>query len=365
MAYSRSLRRLFFCALLSVSLLTPQNTEAGGGGNGMAMVGKMLGGVLVAVGVSGLFKNYGEYQTFSNAANTNCPNPYAATACAAANAGKTKEMKDMAINLLEIAGGAAALMSNSGTEADTRAGGDLPKYEGYTPESAAGAGLPAGTNLPDVCASMPGACKIDPETNRPQIALPPKEEMMAKLSSTFAGQAVNPDGLSLDEALSDLDKKYDAAADAVAAFNSASDSGAFDAAMNGEGAELASTGQPDGDAGIGEGLNTGRGPASGSAGGGLEAFTLPTGETTDWVSLLNKKKSDRGTLSRTKAVGMNLEDARSGRLLTLFERVTRTLRGTRDRDILLAKVEWTRKSVLKTQNKARAKPKLAVSTEKN
>jgi hypothetical protein len=47
----------------------------------------------------------------------------------------------------------------------------------------------------------------------------------------------------------------------------------------------------------------------------------------------------------TRHGGLLLEDARTGRLLTLFERLTRAIRGEHDRDLILAKVEWARKDL--------------------
>jgi hypothetical protein len=266
---------------------------------------------------------------------------------------------EVGVDLLEIAGGAVALTAAMQNEADTRAPGAMPTFP-TTPTTPGGGGGGGGNNF-DLCAQMPQACRINPDTNRPQLALPPKSTMQAALTKSFNGKPVNADGLSLDEALKDLDDKYDQAADAVAAFNSASDTGAFDSAMGDS--ELAGTGQGDGDGSDGVGLDKGRGLAASGGGGGFEGLTLPNGESTDWASLLNKTKAERGPLAGAKATGMNLEDARSGRVLSIWERVTRAIRGSRDRDILLAKVEWTRKLALKKQGAK--KPSFAVSTEKN
>lgn len=333
---------LAFCALLGVSITAPRSANAGGGGNGMGVMGTLLGGGLVMVGVYGLTKDL----PVATSCTANCAPAW----------GK------VGVDLLEIAGGAVALSAAMQNESETRAPGGMPNFSSSS--STPGGGGGGGNNF-DLCAQMPShICGFNPDTNRPQLALPPKSTMREALTKSFHGKSVNPDGLSLDEALTDLDNKYDQASDAIAAFNSASNSGAFDSALDGDSA-LAGTGQGDGDAADGEGLNKGRG-LTGSGGGGHEAFTLPNGESTDWASLLNKTKAARGPLAGAKATGLNLEDARSGRVLNIWERVSRAIRGTRDRDILLAKVEWTRKLALKNQEKiGTKKPNFAVSTEKN
>lgn len=305
----------------------------------MGVLGSILGGALVVHGLFSLYKDLPK-----------------ATSCTANCGG---EWAKVGFDMLEIAGGAMALMSNMGNESDTRSGPEMPTMPGGG--GAPGGGMPAPSDIPNLCAQMPQACKVDPNTNRPQLSLPPKSTMRAALAKSFNGQAVNPMGLSLEEALTDLDDKYDQAADAIAAFNNASDSGAFDTAMSGE--DLGTTAQADGDAGTGEGLNKGRGISGNGAAPNFDALTLPTGETMDWNALLNKTKAERGPLSRANAVGMNLQDGKSGRVLSLWERVSRAIRGTRDRDILLAKVEWSRKRAMNKQGTK--KPNFAVSTEKN
>jgi hypothetical protein len=45
---------------------------------------------------------------------------------------------------------------------------------------------------------------------------------------------------------------------------------------------------------------------------------------------------------------MNSEDE-TGKTLSIFERVSRTIRGERNRDLTLAKIEWARKEALNKQ----------------
>jgi len=311
-----------------------------------AGIAKMLGGVLIMHGAYSLYKDIGDLVKL-NSTNT-----------MGQNSGLiAKKQGEIGLDLLEIAGGAAAMMMNADSESDLKQEGYVP--EAGAPAGGAGGGTTAGSagEIADTCAMMPTLCQKTPD-GKPVLRLPPKDDMKAAITQGFNGQPVNADGLSLEEALSDLDDKYDKANSAIGAFNTASQNGAFDEG----GSALADTSQGDGDGGEGEGLNTGRGVAGGTS-GGLESFNLPNGQSTDWASLLAKTKAERGPLAGAKAVGMNLEDGRTGRLLTLFERATRTLRGTRDRDILLAKVEWTRKEAAKKQRKKH--PNIAVSTEKN
>lgn len=346
MSKLRSLLSLFLCALLSVSMFVPTH-QAKAVDAQTAGIAKMLGGVLIIHGLFELKKDFVEYKTHSATIATNPVSPGIVA----------KKQIEIPLDLLEIAGGAAAMMMNADSENDLK--DSAFSSPDMTPAGSPGGGSPGGSlaDISNTCDMMPSLCQKDAD-NRPLLRLPPKEELKAAVTKGFNGQPVNADGLSLEEALNDLDDKYGQADNAIAAFNAASQSGAFDEG----GANLADTSQGDGDGGIGEGLNTGRGVA-GSGGGGLESITLPGGQSTDWASLLTKKKAERGPLSGAKAVGMNLEDGRTGRLLTLFERATRTLRGTRDRDILLAKVEWTRKEAARRVSKKH--PNIAVSTEKN
>lgn len=341
--------------MILISFVCTQSLEAKTG-KGMATAAKVVGGVLIGVGIYTTVKGFIQFITPANEAGVPCAVPVPKTGLTPC---EIKGLTKMGLGLLETAGGAAAMMVNADSESQldsgTTAGAGLPGMEGY-----AGGGGPGQPTLPDLCASMPQACRVDPNTNRPTLALPPKADMKAAITKAFNGQAVDPSGLTLDQALSDLDEKYDKAADAVAAFNNASNAGAFDAAMNGE--DLGTTAQGDGDAADGEGLTKGRALA-GASGASPDILTLPNGQSMDWNALLNKTKAERGAPKGANAIGLNLQDAKSGRILTLWERVSRAIRGTRDRDILLAKVEWTRQQVLAKQGKK--KPNFAVSTEKN
>ena len=104
------------------------------------------------------------------------------------------------------------------------------------------------------CPNIEG-CETDSKTGKPFLKLKPLGPMREALKNSFAGQAVNPAGVSLEDALRDLDGNYQKASEAVAAFNTASLSGGFEG--KGSEGELAGTGTTNTDGGTGEGLNRG------------------------------------------------------------------------------------------------------------
>jgi len=98
------------------------------------------------------------------------------------------------------------------------------------------------------------------------------------------------------------------------------------------------------------GLNKGDGSESASKGGGFDSPSNPFSNNNN-ADLDNLKKM-RGEPDPVTPVGLNLQNNNTNKLLTIFERAARVLRGDRNRDISLAKIEWTRKEALKKQGKA-------------
>lgn len=111
-----------------------------------AGIAKMIGGVLIIHGAFGLYRDWGEL-TAAQAAT-----PVSAPAVA-------KEKKDIMLDLLEIAGGAAAMMMNADSENDLKQEGYMP--EGAPPGGAPGGGTTAGGpgEIADTCAMMPTLCQ--------------------------------------------------------------------------------------------------------------------------------------------------------------------------------------------------------------
>jgi hypothetical protein len=301
----------------------------------MGAMGVVMGGLLVFIGVKDVTKG-------KAIMSANCPNPTTAAMC---STGKWQ----LAQGLLEIAGGAASMLMNSENDKQTSPSGlgdfgklttgglnpDLPKNpDGTTP------------NIPDKCKEFPNICKCnDASCNQPSLQLPPKEEIegLMRQAAKF-----NPsDTTTLEDALSKLNEDYDKAEKGVAAFNRLSAAGAFDPSGAGS-----STLGIDESGGTGDyvGLNK-DGSDSGSKGGG--SFDFSSNPLANNADLDNLKKM-RGEPDPVTNVGMNLKNNNTNKLLTIFERAARVLRGDRNRDISLAKIEWTRKEAAKKQGKGPA-----------
>jgi hypothetical protein len=184
---------------------------------------------------------------------------------------------------------------------------------------------------PPVCNCNDAAC------SQPQINLPPKQELEGLMRS-----GPLPDGTSLDEALAKLNENYDKAKDAADSFNQMSAAGAFD--PNAGGLSLDSTGSDDsygkdnsGDIGL---ALSGSGKKSSSDDSDDDFKTEP---------MIDALAKQRGDQSKALLMGMNTIDSKNGKILTIFERLTRALRGKNDRDLVLAKNEWIRKKALKNK----------------
>ena len=114
------------------------------------------------------------------------------------------------------------------------------------------------------------------------------------------------------------------------------------------------------------GINTGSGLNSSSdsnndiALDGVDANRLsPSPSNAD----LDALKKNRGDFSRVKIIGMNTED-QSGKALSIFERVSRAIRGERNRDLTLAKIEWARKEAFNRQKiPTKTAPKISASND--
>jgi hypothetical protein len=205
-----------------------------------------------------------------------------------------------------------------------------------------GSGLDPMNGLPkfDIEKCTPPVCNCnDAACSQPQINLPPKQELEGLMRS-----GPLPDGTSLDDALAKLNENYDKAKDAAANFNQMSAAGAFD--PNAGGLSLDSTGSGDSSGkdnsdytGVGSNL-FGSGKKSGSDDSDDDFKTEPM------IDALSKQRGDQ---SKALLMGMNAIDSKNGKILTIFERLTRALRGKNDRDLVLAKNEWIRKKAIKNK----------------
>src|SRR5688572_17730871 len=98
------------CAVLGISLLSPQPTRAGGGGgNGMAMIMMVGAGLLIWHGVSNLGKDWTTMQA-------KCDSGVGAAGCPTAIA-------KVGFDVLEIGGGAVALMAAMKNDSETKSDG--------------------------------------------------------------------------------------------------------------------------------------------------------------------------------------------------------------------------------------------------
>ncbi len=306
----------------------------------MGTIGKILGGVLVMVGAYDVYQGYG-------LTSSNCPCAATTPAGAGCIPNCAKGKWQIAQGLLEMGGGLAAMMNNSKTEKELTPGGLTGGLTGGPSTDPNWPKNPDGTpiSIPDKCKEFPQLCICnDSACNQPTLQLPPKDELEKLMRAGGSSKALAPDGTTLDDALAKLNENYDKAKDAADAFNQQSAAGAF---------------LPGGDGGLGGdssgygedymGLNKGDGSDSASKGGG---FDSPSNPFLNNNADLDNLKKMRGEPDPVTTVGLNLQNNNTNKLLTIFERAARVLRGDRNRDISLAKIEWTRKEALKKQGKA-------------
>ncbi len=337
MLYKKNSFTKLLALILSLSFLTSSKiAHATLGG-----MGAIMGGILVLLGAKDVHLGMGETNTWCTCA----ANPYSAASC---QPGCTKGRWQIAQGIGEIAGGAASMLMNSENNKQTSPGGGL----NFDKTTTGGLNLnlpknPDGTtpNLPDKCKEIPQICKCnDASCNQPTLQLPPKDELEKLMRAGGSSKALAPDGTTLDDALAKLNDNYDKAKDAADAFNQQSAAGAF--LPGGEGGL---GGDSSGSGGDYMGLNKGDGSDSASKGGG---FDSPSNPFLNNNADLDNLKKMRGEPDPVTTVGLNLQNNNTNKLLTIFERAARVLRGDRNRDISLAKIEWTRKEALKKQGKA-------------
>ncbi|MEZ4814940.1 MAG: hypothetical protein R3A80_07020 [Bdellovibrionota bacterium] len=312
--------------IVLILALSPVKLFAGGGGNGDAkkgaaipMILTVVGAVTVAVGVAKI-----------------AAQQYASGAIWVAG------------GIAELIGAGMAKSNNSKTEEETRA--DDYAYDLAAAGGEAGAipGLPPGINLAGLCAQAGPNCSCSgTNCSQPQLSIPDLSTLQESLKSSYAASPESfPPGYSLDDALAKLDNEYGEAQKAVDAFNSASAAGALsgnDTAIADDG-KLQDVNDP---ARLAEGKDK-VGPHKGD----LKAGSGATDSALAGANAYNGKfaKNKRDPVRKVNRYGLTLEDSRSGRLLTLFERVSRAIRADRDRDITLAKIEWARKELLKKES---------------
>ncbi len=290
-----------------------------GGGNGAhnkAKSGQLMGGILIGVGAISLGIG------LAPCASSQCNWPW------------------IIGGLLEMAGGALAMSQNGQAAADTAP--NPLNLGGLT--TGGGLGLGNGPDLPnglpkfDIQKCKPPICNCnDAACSQPQINLPPKQELEGLIRS-----GPLPDGTTLDDALAKLNENYDKAKDAADAFNKMSAAGAFD--PNAGGLSLDSTGSGD---------SSGK-DNSGDKGVALSGSVKKSGsddsdddfKTEPMIDALSKQ---RGDPSKALLMGMNAIDDKNGKILTIFQRLTRAIQGKNDRDLVLAKNEWIRKKALKNK----------------
>ena len=295
-----------------------------GGGSGAhekAKSGTVLGGVLVAVGTVNL--------GISIAKCSSC-------------VGMCFWCYKIPLDAASIVAGALAMSQNSKAASDT-----APKGINFGGITAGGlnSGMPTipndvpNVNIAEKCRESPTTCTCnDAACSQPQLTLPPKEELEKLIRS-----GATPDGTSLEDALAKLNENYDKARDGVGKFNQLSAGGAFDPAGGG----LVSTGDDSGDSsenGNTDAAGVGLGSASGKRSGGDDSDDDDF-KTEPMIDALAKQ---RGEQSKVLLMGMNAID-KNGKALTIFERLTRALRGKNERDLVLAKNEWIRKKALKNK----------------
>ena len=323
-----ALTKLLALILAFSFLASPHQAKATQG-----KTGQMLGGLLI---VAGAFVTYQGYTQV----NTTC---YPVTVQPSCGYGWAK----VAGGLLGMAGGLIAMNQNGQNDKELTPGG----FSGGITAGPSNPNWPKNPdgspiNLPDKCKEFPQLCKCnDSACNQPTLQLPPKDDLEKLMRASSGNKGIAPDGTTLDDALAKLNDNYDKAKDAANAFNQQSAAGAF--LPGGEGGL---GGDSSGSGGDYMGLNKGDGSDSASKGGGFDSPSNPFANNSN-ADLDNLKKM-RGEPDPVTTVGLNLQNNNTNKLLTIFERAARVLRGDRNRDISLAKIEWTRKEALKKQGKA-------------
>ncbi len=311
------MKQLFSIFLILSLLVNVRSAQADG--HGQAVMGTLLGGALIGIGSASLAKDI-----------STCNPTYNIAPCL-----------KIPLDILEIAGGAMAMAQNSKSAAETAPRGGSP-YGGGLNNGLPNITLPPGVTVPDP--NKPLVFGNDSNGN-PNFQFPPKEDLQRLVQSGFENGTA-PDGTTLEEALAKLNDNYDKAKNAVDAYNQRALSGPSDlgngSSLIASSKDVLSTNNDD------VGLNKGNGTATEDTYVGAD-FTNPFDSNPYNSNIdLNALKKNRGETPRVKIIGMNAEDS-NGRSLTIFERVSRAIRGDRNRDLTLAKIEWSRKAALNKQ----------------
>jgi hypothetical protein len=277
----------------------------------------------------------------------------------------------IAMGITEVTGAAAASNNNGKTASETEnSGGPTGSGSGATgaPADLGFMGLPTGTTLADVCGKAGSFCNCTgTNCSTPQMTLPTLDEAKKGLEQAYISDPAAYKGLPLSEALAELDNNYKNAEKMANNFNDASKNGAL-ASLAGvpssdvsgaSGGTLASVNGTDTNSGDPTGLNKKSGNTKDSS-TDASGVTSGTGDTTNGKGLAGipapyHKRDAARPVTRRNA--LTLEDEASGKLLTIFERVSRAIRGEHNRDYTLAKVEWARKDIIRQEKNKEIKEK--------
>lgn len=343
------MKKLFIIFLIFAVLINTQHLKAADG-HRQALLGTILGGALIGVGAASLVKDIG---TCSTPAMVNC--------------------WKIPLDLLEIAGGAMAMKQNNMAAKQT-APNSGPAFNPNIPTTPNTPNTPNTTtpNFPNTSDPQKPIVFGTDSNGNPNFQFPPKEELEKLVNAGFQNGTA-PDGTTLEGALSKLNENYDKAKEAMDAYNQQALAGgqlpSSDFGSSPSHSQLA-------DSNGGEtsldnaylGLDKGSKLSSNDPYSGLDSSnysgTNPLSANSSDLNL-DKIKKERGESKPVKMIGLNAEDS-SGRTLSIFERVSRAIRGDRHRDLTLAKIEWTRKAVLnKPKTPSILAPKVKLSAAEN
>ncbi len=232
-----------------------------------------------------------------------------------------------------------------------------------TPPSAIASMGPTTTGITNIFATICGGsnqgCTCnDAACTEPQITLPNGDILRSDLKDIYAQNPELLRGKTLQEALDSFDKVFSNAKNAAAAFNAASKKGS----LRGEIGDVASA---DGKSAVDSGIEkdgtldskNSLGSAADSTGSREEANSNTKAAFAEFIG----SRAPLEAVSRSNA--LTLVNAKTGKLLTIFERVTRAIRGERDRDFVLAKVEATRKEIIQKNKDFEKKNKSMAKTQ--
>lgn len=326
--------------VLTLWLALPPIAYAGDGGHQQAQQGQQMGMVLGIVGAGTI-----------------------AIGAAMVAAENYAGFIFIAMGIAEVAGAAAASSNNGKTASETEnSGGPTGSGSGATgaPADLGFMGLPAGTTLADVCGKAGSFCNCTgPNCSTPKMTLPTLDEAKKGLEQAYISDPTAYKGMPLSEALAELDNNYKNAQKMADGFNEASQNGAL-ASLAGvptsgvdgaSGGTLASLNGTDSNSTDPTGLNKKTGSSNDSTdSNGLLSGSGDLGAGKGLLGGIPAPYSKREAARPvTRRNALTLEDESSGKLLTIFERVSRAIRGEHNRDYTLAKVEWARKDIIRQE----------------